>query len=1118
MKKIAISIILLILCVDVGAQAEASNWYFGDRAGIRFDSDGSVTELLDGKLNTIEGCTTISDKNGGLLFYTDGITVYNKLHQAMSNANGSPGNILFGDPSSSQSAIVVPKPNDPNIYYIFTVDTSVNEDDPDYGFNYSVVDLTLNGGLGDVVASSKNINLLNDSSEKISAVLKDCESQNIWVITFGPAKGVEGNPFDTFFAYEVSASGVNTVPVTSTFDIEIGDPRGYLKFSPNGSKLASANVTGGLYIYDFDAKTGKIDTPKKIDINFSHALNRRQSPYGVEFSPNNDVLYVSTYFSNSDDNQNYGALLQYNLIATNISESEVILDERPTYRGALQLGPNGKIYRAMSNYYGLPKDEGAGLPFLSVINNPNNLGIAANYEHAAISLQKKSRQGLPPFITSFFSEKIDIIKNEISSTYLPLCLGETYILESKQVATGDYTWKRNGIILANKSYKLEVSSPGFYEVSINTFDDNCGIITGEALVEYFEMPNAIKPNDVIICDNDNDGISDFNFTDFDSIILGTQNDQVYTVSYHITQLDADLNNNPIQGVYRNTNTTEKIFIRLGINGNESCFDTSKSFNISVFSIPIANNVTAFETCDSIILEDDDPYNGRTIIKLNQFNSQILGLQNEFDYNITYHISKSDAELDIKPLDFSYYNSNQFNEIVYGRIENKLGENCYSITNPILIKINPIPKAFNHKITQCDEDGLSDGFTQFNLSEANSELGGGVTGLSTTFYLDSARSIRLDDTSYANISNPQTIYVEVMDDTTECIDYSELVIEVSLTNSINTELIACDDDGIEDGFYSFNLRNADNYVVNGLPVGLDIFYYETYSDALLEQNRLDDEFTNTFPYSQIIYARVENNNNCYGISEVSLTVNGLPDLVTEDIFYYCLNKFPETITIDVSIVNDSPSNYSYSWSTGDNTYEVEINEVGTYLVEVTNMNGCTKLRTIEVQPSNTATFDTNPYKVEDPLPNNTITVFVSGEGNYEYALYDENNTAIYRGFQESNLFENVFPGIYTINVRDVKNDCGTVNISVSVIGFPKFFTPNNDGFHDTWQVYGLSRMFQPNSKIKIYDRYGKLLKQITPLGAGWDGTFNGAILPTDDYWFSVVLQDGRIFKSHFTLKR
>ena len=209
-----------------------------------------------------------------------------------------------------------------------------------------------------------------------------------------------------------------------------------------------------------------------------------------------------------------------------------------------------------------------------------------------------------------------------------------------------------------------------------------------------------------------------------------------------------------------------------------------------------------------------------------------------------------------------------------------------------------------------------------------------------------------------------------------------------------------------------------------------------------------------------------------------------------------------------------SNYTYNWDTGETTYSIQINEPGAYNVTVTNRNGCSKNRTVVVESSNLATFES--INVIDATNNNTITANVSGEGIYKYALYDENHFPITQ-YQERNIFENVSPGFYNVYVKDIENNCGIVNELVSVIGFPKFFTPNNDGFKDTWQVRGLSSMFQPNAKILIYNRYGKLVKEVSPLGIGWNGTSNGTKLPSDDYWFSITLQDGRIYKNHFTLK-
>ncbi|MCF7568212.1 T9SS type B sorting domain-containing protein [Sabulilitoribacter arenilitoris] len=902
MKKIILFVICCLICLNLFSQGEASNWYFGYGGGITFNQNtNAVSAVNDGQLSTNEGCATISNSSGELLFYTDGITVWNKNHLTMIN-----GNDLFGDPSSTQSAIIVPKPGNEDIYYVFTVDDhGFNE--PHLGLNYSEVDMSLNGGLGAV--TTKNVNLLPECSEKITAVLNDCVSQSIWVLTLASQNG-DQSFYNTYHAFEVNETGVNTRSIKSPIPTFIYENRGYLKLSPDGNRLASANVKQGLYLYDFDTTTGKVSNQRLLNIS-----GLANGSYGIEFSPNSNLLYVhasNDFFdidnpSNNEVLSNHTSkLIQYNLLNSDIVGTSVVIDDRNLYRGALQLGPNGKIYRALSVTYS------QGTPYLGVINNPNKIGTACNYQHNAVYLStNNSSQGLPPFIQSFFNEQIDIIKNGSSSTNLALCVGDTYTLAADEMHGASYSWTLNGNSLPETDFNLEVVKSGHYQVYIDPNNGDCAI-EGEAFVNY----------------------------------------------------------------------------------------------------------------------------------------------------------------------------------------------------------NENPEAFNHTLLQCDEDGTVDGLTLFNLNQANAVLTNGVAGLSTRFYTDAARTNIINGDAFTNTINPQTIYVDVVNNNTGCYSPSELTLDVSVTDSGDTELIVCDDDGIEDGFYNFNLNNANNAIVNGLPTGLTIAYYQTYDDALLEVNNLGTSFTNTNPYSQIIYARVENANNCYGISEVQLTVNELPNIETEKLAYYCLNTSPTSIPLNAAIINDSPSNYTYSWSTGENTYQININQVGTYTATVTNTNGCSKQRTITVEPSNIATFKN--IEVVDATQNNTITVLVSGEGIYEYRLLDQNNV-VYAPYQESNIFENVYPGLYTVTVRDIKNNCGTVEGPVSVIGFPKFFTPNNDGVHDTWQVLGVSSMFQPNTKVLIFNRFGKLIKQLNPLGNGWDGLFNGERLPADDYWFAVTLQDGRIFKNHFTLK-
>lgn len=1315
MKKIVL-IASLIIWVNSSAQNEAANWFFGQNAGIQFDSNGTlVGSVSGGQLSTLEGCTTISDTDGNLLFYTDGTLVYNQNHQLMPNGNG-----LFGNSSSTQSALVVPLPGSDTIYYIFTVDTFIGGIDNDNGFNYSIVDMTEDGGLGDII--SKNNNLLQDTSEKVTAVLKDCVSESIWVIALSNENGTTTNIFNTYHAFEISTTGVNPISVKSTFPTAIADQRGQMKVSPDGEKLISANSSAGLFLYDFDASTGIVSNEQSLTINTPSPFS-----YGVEFSQNSLRLYVHSSNNGpaavgTSPNAHFSSLTQFDLASANIQASEFTVDQRQLYRGSLQLGPDGRIYRALTATYAddpNQTDDG-GLPFLGVIENPNDLNTAVVYNHNAIDLSPNvSTQGLPPFIQSFFNDQIDIIQNGVSSTELSLCNGAEYTLAYQDIPGAVYTWMKDGLPLAENDYDLIVSSPGVYTLHIEFNNGACETFDGEATVSYFEVPIANQPSNIDICDDDNDGKWSFDLTakdvevigaqdpvifevkyfesqvdadnneneiispyinitnpqeifvriqnidlnncfditsffvevfdtpinnlyggnahtgplqydykvcddaidgnqqngqvstdltTLDNLILDTQDPTLFNVTYHHSQIDADSGANPIASPYYNLSPNfEEIFYRIENNENTNCYDTfsffllvdnlpvanpiadaqvcddnndgffsfdfnalydatvlgtqdstifnvqyfissddalnnvnalimpyqtdsnpqtiyvrienndssgcfdTTSFTVEVFNTPTANVVTDIEVCDDNI--DGDDTNGQVNIELSDIDSIILGNQDIASYNITYHESQSDADSGTNILPTTYYNSIPNSQEIFVRIENILNPDCYDSTSFNII-VNPLPIVFNTLLFQCDYDGNPDGFTLFNLTEAHDDLTGNDSDLSTHFYLSLADAQsdmnEIDGTSFNNTVNPQIINVKITNDITGCYRLAELTLDVSATNVNDAALFECDNDGQEDGFYEFNLSEADSTILGGSPTGITLSYYETSEDALLEVNPLPNSFINTIAYFQTIYVRAENNNACYGINEVELTVYELPDIVIEDETIYCLNTYPETITLNAGLINGNPNDYNYDWSTGENSYEIEINATGTYSVTVTNSNGCSKNRTITVLPSNIATIDN--IEVIDATSNNMITVLVSGEGDYEFALDDINGP-----YQDNNVFENVPPGLHTIFIRD-KNNCGIVDNIVSVIGFPKFLTPNGDGYHDTWQVYGLNHSSQFESIVYIFDRYGKLLKQLSPTGDGWDGTFNGQPLPTSDYWFHVKLQDGRVFKSHFTLKR
>ncbi|PWH83022.1 hypothetical protein DIS18_00245 [Algibacter marinivivus] len=646
----------------------------------------------------------------------------------------------------------------------------------------------------------------------------------------------------------------------------------------------------------------------------------------------------------------------------------------------------------------------------------------------------------------------------------------------------------------NSSFNLEwTGTATFSEPPTNEASTN-----GTAL--DFERCDDITPF--------SDGFTEFNLSDNNAPIMGTQTD--VTITYHASASDANIGINPLSSPYRNITNPQTIYTRITNNTTE-CFELT-DFQLNVNLGPSFIAPTDFILCDN--LDDGNDKNGRVIFDLSSKNSEILVGQNLSDFNVFYYTSRANAESRTGALSNSYYNNTVFNETIFVRIEDATNQNCRSFTE-LNLRVNEAPNSFNSLLIQCDEDGLADGLTTFNLNEANDELTGGITDRSTKFYTDTTRTNEINGDSFNNTVNPQIIYVEVINDLTGCISNSELTLDVTATDSNNAFLSICDDDGNEDGLHIFDLNTANNTILNGLPSGLDIVYFESFNDAILEQNPLNTVYTNTNPYSQTIYARVENANDCYGISQVFLTVFPLPDIKIDDLFYYCLNDFPVIITIDAA-VSGNPNDYTYNWSNGDTTYEIQINTPGVYTVTVTDINNCSKTRTVTVEPSNIAIFGMPPFDVIDASQNNSITVFVTGEGTYQYSLIDENGNTV-SDYQDSNIFENIFPGIYTVSVRDIKNDCGVINNDVSVIGFPKFFTPNNDGVNDVWKIYGVSSMFQSNTKVQIFNRFGKLIKQLDPTGEGWNGLLNGRKLPSDDYWFAVTLQDGRVFKNHFTLK-
>ncbi|TDE30318.1 T9SS type B sorting domain-containing protein [Flavobacterium ranwuense] len=487
-------------------------------------------------------------------------------------------------------------------------------------------------------------------------------------------------------------------------------------------------------------------------------------------------------------------------------------------------------------------------------------------------------------------------------------------------------------------------------------------------------------------------------------------------------------------------------------------------------------------------------------------------------------------------------TNAMNGYKYRVKLDKIGNSCGLISSETTLTVYRLPVVTTATIVQCDDD--TDGFSDFNLTVKNNEISSNSTSETFSYYTSLSGAETADAGKL--ISNPlaftntnsggMPVWARVKN-ANGCSSVVQITLVVSTTQipaSFSRTFSTCDDLGAAnndtDGIATFDFSSVATDISAILPpssTSYSIKFYKNEADALSE----NDEITNTsnyinngYPNEQKIWVRVEStsNNACYGLSpRVTLRVNPKPNIDTNDDLdeneLVCSNLPTFFVKLDAGIQDGTPStDYTYVWTKGNVVLTAEtgptldVNTEGDYTVEVSSLAGCSRIRTIKVTASDIA--EIGAISIIDLSDVNSVTVNVSGQGQYQYSLDAPSGP-----FQDSNFFDNVSAGIHEVYIND-KNGCGTVSQTVAVIGVPKFFTPNGDGYNDYWNVKGVNKNFNENSIIYIFDRYGKLLKQIVASSQGWDGTFLGLPLSGDDYWYTIKLDDGREAKGHFSLKR
>ena len=694
---------------------------------------------------------------------------------------------------------------------------------------------------------------------------------------------------------------------------------------------------------------------------------------------------------------------------------------------------------------------------------------------------------------------------------------------TNRTVTTDIVWAR-AISIENcyriSELTLTVSTTGLPASFQRTFN-NCD--------DFLDIDGNDNGNN-----DDTDGVSSFDFSSVTAEVLALfPTSQQLIITYYRNQADALAEVNSITDTsnYRNIGypNSQQIYIRVDSNLDNDCLGFGPFITLTVDPVPVSNPVADLELCDNF--DDGNFENG--IVQTFNLDAQtpiILGTQDPTNYAVTYHTSANDASLGSNAISNTamYENITANQQTIYVRVTHT-SAGCYVDRLTFDLIVNPLPVAnFVEDLETCDDDSdgsAQDGFSQSIDLELQTP---GILGtqdpaiFSVTYHASladaQAGTAPLTSPFTNTVAFSQIIYVRILNSVTQCVNsisnFNAIVNPEPTTENIG-DILFCDDNTDGDDTNGF-IQNIDlDSQVPGILGPLQdeddftVTFHETQADASAGTDALSSPYSNTTRDRQTIFIRVLNNDTgCVNDDDTfNAIINPLPDFTVTSPQIVCLNGPPLTISVE-----NPASVYDYVWTdpAGNDIIgsQITITSGGLYTVTGTTTDGTSCSRTLEIQVNESiiATISDADVTIVDDSDNNSITIDPTnlGIGEYEYALLDENRDFAFN-YQDSPVFENLGGGFYTILVRD-KNGCGTVTLVVSVVEFPKFFTPNNDGINDTWAIKGANSTFFPTSQISIFNRFGKVVAQIKIDNPGWNGYYNGKILPSDDYWYSINLID------------
>ncbi len=670
-----------------------------------------------------------------------------------------------------------------------------------------------------------------------------------------------------------------------------------------------------------------------------------------------------------------------------------------------------------------------------------------------------------------------------------------------------------------------------YKVILTKNGNRCGMISAAATLTSYPKPALTSPITVKQCDDDTDGISNFNLTVNNPLI--SSNYATETFTYFTTPAGANTNdplvkiNNPI--AY--TSGTGTVWVR--VENNFGCVNFGQiNLIVSATQINAATFHRNFTLCDDVVTGISTDTDGTSVFDFSSVTNDINAIlpPPSSNYTIKYYANNADALAQVNAINPSSYRNTVVNQqLIYVRIDSNNFQGCYGLgpfvtltaeALPIATPINP-----TNTIRHCDDD--QDGVFSFDTSTLQSSILNGQTNKTVTYY-DATGGV-INPIPTFTVNTTQTITVRVTNNITQatngpCYDEETITFIVDKLPQIFPvaafQLIKCDNEinnpALQNGIYPFDTSTFESTLL-GTQTGMELSFTLANGQVLAH---LPNPFNTP---TQNVTATIVNplNTSCPATSVLNFVVHPIPkiDLNTNGQAneIVCTNLPSFSVTINAGVLPGTPTNlYTYQWYFNNviipsaTQYNLTVSQAGNYAVVVTTTAGCSEIRPITVTASVIASID--HINVVDLSDNNSVEIIVNSNGNYVYSIEDS-----YGPYQASNYFPNVTMGFHTVYIKDL-NGCGITEQNISVLGVPKYFTPNGDGFNDTWNIKGANNKFYFNTLIKIFDRYGKFIKQISPVGEGWDGNYNNALAPADDYWYNILLEDGRNAKGHFSLLR